>query len=327
MYKMENAGVVALMRSQPVNPVDREDFEIQVSPGYKAPCRIYYSSTHSDHHPPNPGSPPVKPVAPKALPKTSLENLNAEQALARRTLEKQYKGSKAHYDTLLKTYHEDRAKWDAANQAYQAAIHHGEDPSTEEDASSEDHHVRPDPFCIFTHGKSTTLDDPHVRSFCLGFARTAPILLFQDYRDEILRVQTFRSLANSFSSVKAYSGRSLGARNAARATVFSTIKRVILVTFPLVRNLDVRHSDLLALSADTDVLFIIGDSDAMAPETHLKEIRQKMKARSWWIRLVGADHQFKLWEGKTIRDAILNIAGQMAAKVIFIRLAFMKDNY
>jgi hypothetical protein len=282
----------------------------------KAPCRIYYSSTHSDRHPPNPGSPPVKPVAPKALPKATLENLTKEQTLARRTHEKQYKANRVNYDTLLKKYHEDRAKWDAANQAYQAATH-GDDSPAEDTSSSEEQRAWPDPFCVFTHGKSTTLDDPHVRSFCLGFARTAPILVFQDYREEILRVQTFRSLANSFPGVKAYSGRSLGARNAARATVFSTIKRVILVTFPLVRGLDVRYSDLLALSADAEVLFLSGDSDALAPETHLKEIRRKMKAKSWWIRLVGADHQFRLWETKTIRDAILNIAGQMAAKVRF----------
>lgn len=72
---------------------------------------------------------------------------------------------------------------------------------------------------------------------------------------------------------------------------------------------------MLALGADTDVLFIIGDSDVLTPETHLKEVRARMKARSWWIRLVQGDHQFKIWETKTIRDAILNIAGQMAAKV------------
>ena len=41
MSQMENAAVVALMRSQPVNPVDREDFEIQVSPGYKVSLFSY----------------------------------------------------------------------------------------------------------------------------------------------------------------------------------------------------------------------------------------------------------------------------------------------
>lgn len=224
--------------------------------------------------------------------------------------------NRAHYEILLKKYHEDQAIWDAKHQAYQAATNCTEDSEGEETESPETQpQHRPDPLCVFTHGKSTTLDDPHVRSFCLGFARTAPILLFQDNRDEILRVQTFRSLANSFPSVKAYSGRSLGARNAARATVYSTVQRAILVTFPLVRGLDIRYTDLLALSADTEVLFIIGDSDALCPETHLKEIRGRMKAKSWWIRLVNGDHQFRIWETKTIRDGILNIAGQIASKV------------
>jgi hypothetical protein len=41
MYDMEDAAVVALMRAQPMNPVDREDFEIQVSPGYKVSIFSY----------------------------------------------------------------------------------------------------------------------------------------------------------------------------------------------------------------------------------------------------------------------------------------------
>lgn len=147
-------------------------------------------------------------------------------------MEKQYKADKLHYDTLLKKYYEERVTWDTVNQAYLAAGEAGE--AVEEASPCDEPHSPPEPLCIFTHGKSTALDDPHVRHFCLGFARTAPILLFQDKRDELLRFQTFRSLANSFPSAKAYSGLSLGARNAARATVYSTVKRAILVTFPLV---------------------------------------------------------------------------------------------
>lgn len=318
MYRMEDPTVVAAMRAAPQNPVDREDFEIQVSPNYKAPCRIYYTTMQSDHVPPNPGSPPVKPVAPKPLPKVNPQDLSPEQTQARRTLEKQYKGNKAHYEKLLQKYKEERAAWERAYEAYHAATSHNDDSSADDSMPPDSQNSpRPDPLCIFTHGKSTTLDDPHVRSFCIGFARTAPIMLFQDNREEVLRVQTFRSLANSYPSAIAYSGRSLGARNAARATVYSTIKRAILITFPLVRGLDVRYTDLLALSSDTEVLFIIGDSDALCPETHLLEVRKKMRAKSWWIKLVGGDHKFLLWETKVIRDSILNIAGQMASKVRF----------
>lgn len=40
MYSLDDPAVVAVMRAPPLNPVEREDFTNQVSPGYEAPCRM-----------------------------------------------------------------------------------------------------------------------------------------------------------------------------------------------------------------------------------------------------------------------------------------------
>jgi hypothetical protein len=172
--------------------------------------------------------------------------------------------------------------------------------------------ARPDPECIFTHGRSSSLDNPAVIAFAQGFARTRPILCFEDANDLTHRTSTFRSLANQFPSASALGGRSMGARAACRAQIYSPVRKLIFFTYPLTRGLDERYEELLALDANTDVLFILGDSDALCHELHLKAIRERMRARTWWIRLLKADHA--VWyEDPEQRDTICNVAGQIAA--------------
>jgi hypothetical protein len=94
--------------------------------------------------------------------------------------------------------------------------------------------------------------------------------------------------------------------------VHTPVKRLIFFTYPLVRDLDYRYADLLALGPDIEVLFVVGDGDPLAVETHLREVRHRMRAKSWWIKLIKGDHTFKLWTEEEIEHT-LDIAGQIAA--------------
>ncbi len=67
--------------------------------------------------------------------------------------------------------------------------------------------------------------------------------------------------------------------------------QLILISYPLRSPKgDIRDEILLALPAEVDVLFIIGDADAMCPLPLLDEVRGKMKARSRLVVVRGADH-------------------------------------
>lgn len=96
------------------------------------------------------------------------------------------------------------------------------------------------------------------------------------------------------------------------SSVHTPVKRLIFFTYPLVRDLNYRYADLLALGSDIEVLFIVGDGDPLAVETHLREVRHRMRAKSWWIKLVKGDHSFKLWTDQEM-ESTLDIAGQLAA--------------
>jgi dienelactone hydrolase len=105
----------------------------------------------------------------------------------------------------------------------------------------------------------------------------------------------------------------MGARCSARAALYSQVKKLIFMTYPIVRGLEERFDELVALTADIDVLMIIGDEDALAPEQQLKALRSRMRARTWWLKINKGDHA--LWFGDAgQRYSILNICGQIAAR-------------
>ncbi len=116
---------------------------------------------------------------------------------------------------------------------------------------------------------------------------------------------------NQLPSAIAIGGRSMGARASARAQIYSPVRKLIFFTYPLVRGLDERYDELLAVESTTDVLFVLGDSDSLCHEMHLKAIRSRMRARTWWIRIIGGDHA--LWFEDLQRDKICNAAGQLSA--------------
>jgi hypothetical protein len=169
---------------------------------------------------------------------------------------------------------------------------------------------RPPPDMIFTHGCSA-FDRPAIITFMEGFARTQTILGFEDVGNFPHRVTTFRSLLVKFPSANALSGKSIVARASARAQLYGDLKKLIFYTYPLVRGLDERYEELLALEPDVEVLFVVGDSDPLAVEMHLKAIRSRMRAKSWWLKVGEGDHA--LWYDGAGHSAVCNVAGQIAA--------------
>lgn len=125
------------------------------------------------------------------------------------------------------------------------------------------------PQILFTHGGGRDIFQKGFMHFARGMARTHTVLAFRKDRaagdrEERLfkRTAAFNYFFNdAYSSVQAFGGRSFGGRAAARASVYSTNKSLILWSYPLIRDSDWRKDELIALSEDTRVLFIKGDED------------------------------------------------------------------
>ena len=304
---LTDAANTALMREAPVFPILRKEFALESAPGRHINCQLHYTSIPIPE-PVHPGPPPAPPVAPAPLPAAGP----GRPGPARRELVAAFNNAQIDYANALKAYpavlqaHRDAV---TAYEVAQAAAERVDvglvQPATNAVNS-------PEPDFIFTHGKGSRLDNPAIMAFVQGFARNYTVLAFEDVRDMTERVSTFRSLMNSYPSATAVGGRSMGARASCRAAVYSHIKKLIFFTYPLTRGLSERYEELLALDAETDVLFIIGDSDPMAIELLLNPLRQRMRARSWWIKVIGADHAFWFDPPET-RDGICNVAGQIAS--------------
>ena len=88
---------------------------------------------------------------------------------------------------------------------------------------------------------------------------------------------------------------------------------MIFFTYALVRDVKYRYADLLALGPDIEVLFVVGDGDPLAVETHLRCVRNRMRAKTWWIKLIKGNHTFNNWSADEIENT-LDIAGQIAAR-------------
>jgi hypothetical protein len=174
--------------------------------------------------------------------------------------------------------------------------------------------ILPQPDLIFNHGRRTNLDATSLVAFTKGFARTQTCLSFLDLGSLEHRTSTFRSLMSSFPSALALGGRSTGSRSGARAQIWSPARKLIFFTYPLTRGRDERYEELLQLSSDVDVLMVVGDNDPMCHEMHLHDVRNRMRARTWWIRVIGGDHLFTMKGDKLQEEKMCNAAGQIAAK-------------
>ena len=185
---------------------------------------------------------------------------------------------------------------------------------------------------IFTHGAGGTLLAPAVLNFCTGFSSVAqvPLVAFQGSMNLGARVKAARRcfnyiLTESRTSMRDYGvlffgGRSMGARAAviAAAELLRERKansaRLVLVSYPLQGPKDVRDQILLDLPKETEVLFIVGDRDAMCPLDLLEEVRSKMVCKSRVVVVKGADHGMNVRPQSKTKE-VGEETGRMAASI------------
>jgi len=187
-------------------------------------------------------------------------------------------------------------------------------------AAEEENNGRPKPDVLLTHGEGSQLDNPSLDAFAEGLAGTHIVLCFEDQGSVERRAATFKLLLDDFPSVTAFGGRSKGSVAAVEASLTSNVKKLILFSLPLSykgstdpgRDLFHLSQDLLQLQQNVEVLFIGGDRDELCHFEDLAESRKRMKARSWWIRIKGADHGIKFEMEK--RRSVCEFMGKIAGK-------------
>jgi dienelactone hydrolase len=87
--------------------------------------------------------------------------------------------------------------------------------------------------------------------------------------------------------------------------------KLVLASYPLKGPKDIRDQILLALPANVDVLFVVGDKDVMCPLGLLDEVRKKMAAKSKLVVVKGADHGMH-GGGKTKEKKVGELTGLKA---------------
>lgn len=314
---------IAKMLDEPERRVIRNDFITEIEDEgqpVNVPCRVYWTPRPDELvHPGVAPVAPAKPPRPAAPPALTPEDYNDAERVSRQVswfnarktwaadhkqwvevlLPKRQRESKA-YDEELARYNSTRA-----------------DNSTE--VAGPPARIAADgPSMILTHGRGSNLDVPAVVGFNLGFARTQSSFCFSAGRDsEEHRGATFNALADKYRT-DTYCGRSMGGRAANWGALHRTgIRKLIFFTYPLIRERWPLEDWLLDLRSTPDepldVLFVVGNDDARAPEILLHAVRKKMKVRTWWIRVILGDHGlFYIPEARRVKMA--QVMGQLAAQ-------------
>lgn len=187
-----------------------------------------------------------------------------------------------------------------------------------------EHHGDPDatPQLLFTHGAGGSLDTPSMKSFAKGFAATGiSVACFQGSMNLKNRAQRFKQVIEHTrkdfkdSIPLALGGNSMGARAAVLAAQDSDdTTSLILVSYPLKNDKgDVRDQILLDLREDCDVLFVTGDHDSMCDLRELNSVREKMKARTWLVTVVGAGHGISA-KPKSAVEPLRKATGRVASQ-------------
>ena len=167
------------------------------------------------------------------------------------------------------------------------------------------------PALILTHGAGGTLSSEAIRNFRDGFSLSSPLLCFQGNMNLNSRVKMFRAVCKDQGFSSCLGGRSMGARAAVIAATEETT-HLVLISYPLHTNKEVRDDILLQISPSTKVLFMSGDNDNMCDLGRLDEVRKRMKCMSWKVEVSGADHGM-IVKPKRGTDAVGKITGEIAA--------------
>jgi hypothetical protein len=274
MNSVINPANMAAMRVAPVIPTKLHEFNLQVHPSKTTLCHFHYT--------PAPAPEPIPPPSPPRLGEEDNVTVVDSNII---------KGNVGPY-----------------------VSNNEETPQNQLlEMQRVDISALPAPEFINTHGRNSGLGSASIVAFTHGFARIRPVLSFENKSDSLNeRAATFRALLNAYPSVDVLGGRGKGARAAARAQLYTSAKTLVFFTYPLTRGMEIRSDELLALEADCDVLFIVGDEDAQCIEILLHGMRKQMRAKTWWLRVVNADHKMAFAKSE-MRDEICGVAGQIAA--------------
>ncbi|MCJ1426179.1 hypothetical protein MMC29_004082 [Sticta canariensis] len=167
------------------------------------------------------------------------------------------------------------------------------------------------PSLIFTHGAGGTLASEAIATFSLGFGALLPILCYQGTINLKSRVKMFNTVIEHQHFSNCLGGRSMGARAAIMAASDPT-SRLVLVSYPLHTNKEVRDQILVDLAPDIQVIFVSGDRDSMCDLQRLEAVRGKMRCKTWRIVVKGADHGMNM-RPKAATEAVVRRSGEVVA--------------
>lgn len=170
------------------------------------------------------------------------------------------------------------------------------------------------PLMLWTHGAGGGLNDDATQGFANGFAELAPIVVHEAQSNLENRVNCYRAVSEHEQYATYFGGRSMGSRTAATlATNHTETKAVVLVSYPLINNGELREQIMLDLPGHLDVLFMLGSKDPMNPCQKFEEVRARMKARSWVCIVQGAAHMMDMDHDHATKD-MRRQTGRVAAE-------------
>ncbi|MCJ1468076.1 hypothetical protein MMC07_006702 [Pseudocyphellaria aurata] len=182
----------------------------------------------------------------------------------------------------------------------------------EQSGSNEESSKVASPSVIFTHGAGGTLASEAIATFSLGFGAQLPILCFQGTVNLKSRVKMFNIVIENQTFSACLAGRSMGARAAVMAASDAT-SRLILVSYPLHTNKEVRDQILVNLAPEMQVIFVSGDRDNMCELQRLEAVRGKMRCKTWRIVVEGADHGMNMRPKAATADVVKKSGEVVAA--------------
>ena len=159
------------------------------------------------------------------------------------------------------------------------------------------------PDLVFTHGAGGTLSTDAVANFAAGFSHSASIVAFQGNMNLKSRTKSFKAVMEHQGFSAHLGGRSMGARAAVMASSDDTIA-LILASYPLHTDKEVRDQLLYGIRPKVNVLFISGDHDSMCDLERLQQVRKQMRCRTSSIIVRDADHGMNVKPKKATNEIV-----------------------
>lgn len=170
------------------------------------------------------------------------------------------------------------------------------------------------PALIFTHGARGTLESDDVANFAEGFVEHLPLRCFEGNMNLKSRVKMFSAVINDQLFSISLGCRSTGARAAIMAATQQT-KNLVLVSYPLHTDKEMRGQNFLGIDLSVKVIFVSGDRDKMCELERLEKARKKMRCQTWKIVIEDADQGMNL-KPKKLTDAVGTKIGEVVTQWI-----------